>query len=257
MRLLALGLFLALALPAHAQLTKCVDERGRVHYTDKPIPGCKPTAQQPAAVQPPSPAPAVKNPPAVFILSPPRSGSTLLRVMLAGHPSLFAPPELELLSFNTLAERREALAGKYSFWLEGTIRALMEIKGCGMEEARRLMEECEERGLSVPQFYRLMQEWVGGRMLVDKTPSYALDGEVLRRAESSFNQPLYVHLLRHPYGMIRSFEEAKLEQVFFRYKHPFSRRELAELIWLVSQQNIVGFLAGVPEGRQHRLRFEE
>ena len=63
MRLLALGLFLALALPAHAQLTKCIDERGRVHYTDKPIPGCKPTAQQPAAVQPPSPAPAVKKQP--------------------------------------------------------------------------------------------------------------------------------------------------------------------------------------------------
>src|SRR5262249_12661694 len=29
-----------------------------------------------------------------FILSPPRSGSTLLRVLLAGNPALFAPPEL-------------------------------------------------------------------------------------------------------------------------------------------------------------------
>ncbi|MDT5268372.1 MAG: hypothetical protein QOH49_558 [Acidobacteriota bacterium] len=208
-------------------------------------------------VAPASPPPAFKNPAAVFVLSPPRSGSTLLRVMLAGHPSLFAPPELELLSFNTLAERREALSGKYSFWLEGTIRALMEIKGCGMEEARQLMEQCEERGLSVSQFYRLMQEWIGGRMLVDKTPSYALDTEVLRRAEACFDAPLYVHLLRHPYGMIRSFEEARLEQVFFRYRHSFSRRELAELIWLVSQQNISEFLAGVPEGRQHQLRFEE
>ncbi|MET0622971.1 MAG: amino acid adenylation domain-containing protein, partial [Pyrinomonadaceae bacterium] len=177
-----------------------------------------------------TPAPetnAAKNSPAVFVLSPPRSGSTLLRVMLAGHPSLFAPPELELLSFNTLAERREALSGKYSFWLEGTVRALMEIKGCGMEEARRLMEECEERNFSVPQFYGLMQEWIGGRMLVDKTPSYALDREVLRRAENHFDGARYVHLLRHPYGMIRSFEEAKLEQVFFRYRHSFSRRELA------------------------------
>jgi amino acid adenylation domain-containing protein len=208
-------------------------------------------------VAPAAPPPAIKNPAAVFVLSPPRSGSTLLRVMLAGHPSLFAPPELELLSFNTLAERREALSGKYSFWLEGTIRALMEIKGCGMEEARQLMEECEARGLSVPQFYRLVQEWIGERRLVDKTPSYALDLEVLRRAEACFDGALYVHLLRHPYGMIRSFEEAKLEQVFFRYRHSFSRRELAELIWLVSQQNIGEFLETVPAARQHRLRFEE
>src|ERR1051325_11329747 len=132
---------------------------------------------------PAEPAPATKNPPAIFILSPPRSGSTLLRVMLAGHPSLFAPPELELLSFNTLAERREALTGKYSFWMEGTIRAVMELKGC----------EMEERGLSVPQFYRLMQDWLGERRLVDKTPSYALDKEVLRRAEACFDGALYIH----------------------------------------------------------------
>jgi amino acid adenylation domain-containing protein len=201
--------------------------------------------------------PAAKNPPAVFILSPPRSGSTLLRVMLAGHPALFAPPELELLSFDTLAERRAALAGKYSFWLEGTIRAVMELKGCAMEEARMLVEECEARDMNVPQFYRSMQEWAGGRRLVDKTPSYALDKEVLRRAETCFDDALYIHLLRHPFGMIRSFEEARLEQVFFRYEHPFSRRELAELIWLVSQQNIVEFLTEVPARRQYQLRFEE
>lgn len=39
-----------------------------------------------------------KNPnPIAFILSSPRSGSTLLRVMLAGHPGLYSPPELHLL----------------------------------------------------------------------------------------------------------------------------------------------------------------
>ena len=32
----------------------------------------------------------------IFILSPPRCGSTLTRVMLGGHPGLFAPPELHL-----------------------------------------------------------------------------------------------------------------------------------------------------------------
>jgi hypothetical protein len=32
---------LFLALPAHAQIYKCVDERGVTHYTDKPRPGCK------------------------------------------------------------------------------------------------------------------------------------------------------------------------------------------------------------------------
>jgi len=32
---------LLLALPAQAQMHKCVDERGVTHYTDKPRPGCQ------------------------------------------------------------------------------------------------------------------------------------------------------------------------------------------------------------------------
>ena len=40
MRSLALAALL-LALPAHAQMYKCVDERGVTHYTDKPRPDCK------------------------------------------------------------------------------------------------------------------------------------------------------------------------------------------------------------------------
>src|SRR5438874_2417 len=44
----------------------------------------------------------VRNRPAAFLLSSPRSGSTLLRVMLAGHPALFVPPELHLLPFSSM-----------------------------------------------------------------------------------------------------------------------------------------------------------
>ncbi|MCA1613498.1 MAG: amino acid adenylation domain-containing protein, partial [Acidobacteria bacterium] len=198
-----------------------------------------------------------KNPPAVFVLSPPRSGSTLFRVMLAGHPLLFAPPELELLSFDTLGERRAAFSGGDSFWLEGLVRAVMELKGSDAAAATRLTEELEERGLTTKECYGLLQDWLGVRRLVDKTPSYALDPSALEKAEADFEGALYIHLIRHPFGMIRSFEEARLEQIFFRHEHPFTRRELAELIWLVSQQNILRFLGRVPRERQHRVRFEE
>jgi acyl carrier protein len=91
---------------------------------------------------------AIKNPPAIFILSPHRSGSTLLRVILGGNPQLFAPPELELLTFNTLGERKAAFSGRYSFWAEGTIRTIMQIRGCSPEEAIALMEELEAKNLS-------------------------------------------------------------------------------------------------------------
>jgi amino acid adenylation domain-containing protein len=289
-----------------------------------------------------------RNRPAVFVLSPPRSGSTLLRVLLGGHPQLFAPPELELLTFDTLAERRAAFSGRNAFWLEGALRAVVQLRTSGLpgagsdvgadavpgavpgigagvravgaqhaapDEARALLDDLESRGFSTRRFYGLLQEWlseggsgsrrtltpsiplshppsphpgegearqeagenalgggsplpedgrVGGRgaggegpMLVDKSPSYALDLESLRRAEAGFESPKYIHLVRHPAAMVRSFEEARLDQVFFRWEHPFSVRSLAELIWIVSQENILRFLAEVPAERQHRVVFED
>lgn len=204
-----------------------------------------------------------KNPPAVFILSPPRSGSTLLRTMLAGNPALFSPPELDLLSFNTLAERRQAFSGKYSFWLEGVERAVMELRSVDADQARAIMKGFEDGELPTKEFYAEFQKWIAAtlpgrqRLLVDKTPVYSLDLEILKRAESDFERPYYIHLVRHPFASIYSFIEAKLDGVFFRYDHPFSQRELAELVWIISHQNILDFLAGISDDRQMRITFEE
>jgi thioesterase domain-containing protein len=198
-----------------------------------------------------------RNPPAVFVLAPPRSGTTLLRVMLGVHPALFAPPELELLSFTTMAARRTAFQGRDSFWLEGVIRAVMEARGCAAGEAEHIVEETERSGWTTRRFYRALQDWIGDRTLVDKTPSYTLDPVVLQRAEDGFAGARYIHLIRHPQATNRSFEQAKLEQIFFRRPHPFHRRQLAELVWTVSHENILSFLAGIPEERRHSVRFED
>lgn len=198
-----------------------------------------------------------KNPQAIFVLCPPRSGSTLLRVMLGGHPELFAPPELDLLSFQTLRERKQHYFGRKSFWLEGTMRAVMELKKCSGDESRKIMEEYEHQDLTTREFYRLMQDWMGDRRLVDKSPSYALDIGILKRAEAWFENPLYIHLQRHPCGMIRSFQDVRLDQVFYPFPHDMTRRALAELMWTLSNQNIVDFLKSVPAERRMIVRFED
>ncbi|MFL6198800.1 MAG: amino acid adenylation domain-containing protein, partial [Thermoanaerobaculia bacterium] len=193
-------------------------------------------------------------PRAVFLLSPFRSGSTLLRVMLAGHPRLFAPPELELLAFRTMAERRDVYSGRNRFAVEGLLRAVMDLHGCDADRAREIVAEAEDQGLTVGQFFRRLQEWSGGRLVVDKTPSYALDLWTLRRAERLFDKPLYVHLIRHPRATIDSYLEAKMDQV---YGFPFPPEEQAELVWALAHRNILAFLEEVPAERQHRLHFEE
>lgn len=197
------------------------------------------------------------NPPAVFILAPPRSGTTLLRVMLAGHPGLFAAPELQLLHFETLRSRREAFQGKFEAWLEGTIRALMELRGVDADTAKREMEEYESKNLTTAEFYKLLQDAIGERLLLDKTPSYALDPAALEHAELDFQEARFIHLVRHPQAIIRSFEKMHIDQVLFLKDHPYNARQLGELVWLRSHRNILELLAKVPEERQCRIRFED
>jgi amino acid adenylation domain-containing protein len=197
------------------------------------------------------------NRPALFILAPPRSGTTLLRVMLAGHPGLFAAAELQLLGFSTLVERREAFTEKYAVWLEGTVRSIMEILGCDAAEAKGIMAEHEDRGVSTKAFYAVLQDWLGGRMLIDKSPAYATDLNALRKAETDFADALYIHLVRHPYSMVRSFESYHMDQILYLRKHPYTPRQLGELIWTISQQNILQFFEEVPKERQIRISFED
>lgn len=212
-------------------------------------------------------APDEKNPPAIFVLSPPRSGSTLLRAMLGGHPRLFAPPELYLLPFDTLAERKAWFTGPQRYQLEGNTRALMQLRGMSLAEAEALMSELEARRTPVYEYYRMLQGWMGDRTLVDKTPYYASRIETLARAEAVFRDARYVHLVRHPYGVIRSFEEAKLGQLWYprlvgtdaaeRTPCPWPGHAFPEMLWTTLHRNILAFLDGIPGERRCRVAFED
>ncbi len=194
-----------------------------------------------------------KNRPVVFILCPPRSGSTLLRVMLAGNPALFSPPELNLLGFNDVGGLR-TLNAQYSFLSVGLERTLMEIFGIDVQKAKEMLEDLARRNVSVQECYALIQDSIGDRMLVDKSPLYAMSGTALRKAEIMFDRPYYIHLMRHPYAMMRSYLDVKMSLLF---DFPFSGRELAEYLWLIDHRNILETLRDVPAKRQFHLKFED
>jgi amino acid adenylation domain-containing protein len=201
---------------------------------------------------------AKENKQTVFLLCPPRSGSTLMRVILAGHPSLFVPPELEILEFNDLEERNNAFTGKFSFYQEGLVRAVMQLKNFSVDEAKVLLQQFELQKISIKELYQNLLKWAEerGQLLVDKTAYYALDINILKKAECYFENAKYIHLIRNPYPVIYSYERQKADQLF-RYQTGFPARELAELIWLISQENILSFLSGVPVDRKLNIYFED
>jgi amino acid adenylation domain-containing protein len=187
---------------------------------------------------------------AAFLLSAPRSGSTLLRVMLAGHPGLFVPPELELLGFDSMADRDRAFSGSAGFAADGLLRAVREL--FPGEDVRALVRGHE----TVADMFSALQGRLKGRLLVDKTSTYALDSSALSRAEQMFEEPVYVHLVRHPGAMIHSYQKVRLDQVF-RHRSEYLPRELAELIWLTANDNLERFLSGVPDHRKVLIRYED
>lgn len=198
-----------------------------------------------------------KNPRIVLVLSPPRSGSTLLRVMMAGNPKLFSPPELNLLPFSDFRESRRIAGDRLRALLEdGLIRSLMQIHRWGADEAKGYLDRLEQDGTTVKEIYRIIQKGIGDRMLVDKSPINSLYRDCLSRAEQYFDEPLYIHLSRHPYGMIKSYEESHLD-LLFSYEDDCTTREMAEMVWILSHRNLLGFLQDIPVNRQFRITYED
>ncbi|MDA8368716.1 MAG: sulfotransferase [Nocardiopsaceae bacterium] len=119
----------------------------------------------------------------VFIISPVRSGSTLLRLLLDGHSLLHAPHELHI--------RR------------------LEVK-CSTSLATRAMRELGlERGdLEHLLWDRVMHRELvkaGKSFIVEKTPSNAF---VWQRIAACWPDARFIFLLRHPVSIAKSWHEA-------------------------------------------------
>ncbi|NER47858.1 MAG: alpha/beta fold hydrolase [Symploca sp. SIO1A3] len=194
-----------------------------------------------------------KLPGIIFLLSSPRSGSTLLRVMLAGHPDLFSPPELHLLPFSTMKERQKELA--LSYLGEGLQRSFMEIMGIDAAASQALVEDLESQNLSIQQVYAKLQELAGKRLLVDKSPTYAMSQETLARAEQLFTGAKYIHLVRHPYSMIESFVRLRMDKLVG--KGDANPYQLAEQVWSNSNQNILNLFQQLEPESHYQVHYEE
>ncbi len=195
-----------------------------------------------------------KTNPIIYILSTPRAGSTLLRVMMAGHSQIFAPPELHLVPFKNLKERSEVLTGPQQFLREGLVETVANLENLSPQEALARISELESQELSIKGIYEYLQEKAGGRFIVDKSPSYAADKAVLARAEEISNNAFYIHLVRHPSAVVESFIRNRFDKLLGIKTDP---RLYAEQLWVNYNNNLIEFLAEVPQNRRLSIRYED
>lgn len=136
----------------------------------------------------------------VFIFSPARSGSTLLRAILGGHPQLYAPPELPLSHLQVRAETR---------WIQASMAAL----SLSQDDLEALLWDRVLASLLLRS---------GKPTIVVKTPSNVL---IWERIAACWPDARYVFLLRHPAAAVESLHAAWNPQW-----HPGESGNLAEAI---------------------------
>jgi len=175
--------------------------------------------------------------------------------MLAGHPDLFAPPELRLVEFKTMQEREVSL-GPCNFGgcskhtcdqRHGLQRALMELNQLDENASRCIIEEMLERDETTLHAYQMLMEQAAPRRLVDKSPSYAAKLETLQRSNQLFPDAQYIYLHRHPGAVIESILRNGFE----------SSSAKAEATWTSRNSNIQEFLSTLEPAQQIRVPYEE
>ena len=183
-----------------------------------------------------------------FVLGVPRSGTTLLRLMLAGNSRLFSPPEMVIAPFATMAQRHEALT--HRFWEKGGLRRVfMELEGLDVEAAKARVDGLIDK--TVPEVYGIVQALIGDRILVDKCPHLCGPPEALRRLDGWFPNARYIVILRNPASVIGSLKHVNMaEQLASFYGQP-------EQVWHDGNRNLRDFVSTLPAERWTRFHYED
>lgn len=162
----------------------------------------------------------------IFILSPARAGSTLLRMILGSHSTLYAPPELPLRHLSVRAETN---------WIQASMR---ELRLTNQELDYLLWDRVLADVLSRS----------GKPTMVAKTPSNVLIWEQLAEC---WPDARFIFLLRHPAASV-----ASLNKAWSSTWHPAETGTLDE-----SSAKALRYMTCLEEARRtlpgHTVRYED
>ena len=175
-----------------------------------------------------------------FVLSAPRSGSTLLRRMLGCHPDIYAPMELHLMAYQNFAQRHQELSNtEHRHLLEGTVVARQEIRNMKREVSIAVEQMYVRDRRSISQFFKEIDPHLKQQIIIDKTPTYSFSEATLRRIKHMFPNSKFIHLTRTPNAVVKSIIDSDLGQLIkFNQTSGIKPTRFAEALWCLCEQNI-------------------
>ncbi len=142
----------------------------------------------------------------LFILSPPRSFTSVTCAMIGNHPQLLGLPETNLFARDTIGELQELYRFRPRFQ-HGLLRTIAELALGGQTEQNiEAAQEwlAENASLSTAEAFRDLMALAEPRGLIDKSPLYVVTDGALERIISNFPEARFLHLVRHPRGTCES-----------------------------------------------------
>ena len=188
--------------------------------------------------------------PFIFIIGCPRSGTTLLRAMLASHSEIAVPPESY---FILPALRHKPANGEFgSIDRRAILDAVLAQKSfkkwrLNADDLLPIVEDdsIKTAAATVAAVYAVFAEAQGKKIAIDKTPHHT---EHVDRLSSAYPSSLFIHLVRDGRDVIPSLEAMP----WFRLKY----RDAA-LYWRDRALSGRGALGIVGSARYHEVRYED
>ncbi|MFC3984188.1 MULTISPECIES: sulfotransferase family protein [Streptosporangium] len=188
----------------------------------------------------------------IFVVGCPRSGTTLLQLMLHSHPRIAIPPETRFMvaayqrrlrfgDLNDPARRREL-----ADWVVGRRQSRFhELKLDGEEVTRQIVEGPPTLGSALGIVLRFYATQHGKPRWGDKRPSYFQNIDVLLRL---FPDAQFVHLIRDGRDCVASLKEM-----------PWYNGSVYSAVsaWAEAVDFARHGAPKLPEGSYHELRYED
>jgi len=204
----------------------------------------------------------------LFILSPPRSYSSLISSMLGQHPDMHAFPELQLFGheriIDMITKNQDSLNRLAT---PGSVRAIAEI-----HEGKQSDESCTRAWLwmlkhadwTPVEFFDYLREKIDPHIAIEKTPPNTLKMSRLKQIVSAYPNAKYLHLTRSVVGNHRSLVEYldgmdRLlgKQVTVDAISMDVLKEYPACIWLVAHRNILSISPLVKAENYLRIKGED
>jgi len=209
----------------------------------------------------PDPQPKRREP--VFLLSPPRSYSTVTMALLGGHPGIYSFPEMLLFTSDTVGHlfNRPTKPGRPLGWASsqrsGIVRAVADLMMASQEDEAiiRARHWLEARASWSPcNLMDYLLERVHPRIGLEKSPETVQTTEALDDCVAHYPEARYIHLTRHPADTMRSAIEHWRTRPA-RDEH--TRVSTAASSWYLGHARIMRKMAELPPAQWIRIRAED